>query len=111
MGQSIHFFGIPWHFQLLFHLPYHFQFKRILFADDTELVYFQNIMNDVLVDLNNWFKANKLSLNVDKTNYIKFAIKNKICFSWNLGSDNKFIAKVKANTFLGLQIDINLNFK
>jgi hypothetical protein len=68
-------------------------------------------MNDVFVDLNTWFKANALSLNVDKTNYIKFASKIKICFSLNIGFDNKLIEKVKANTFLGIQIDTNLNFK
>jgi hypothetical protein len=50
------------------------QSKSILFADDmsiviahTELVYSQNIMNDAFANLNKWFKANKLALNVDKT--------------------------------------------
>jgi hypothetical protein len=66
------------------------QSKTILFADDTsiiithpELVYLQNIMNDVFVNLNKWYKANKLAQNFDKTNYIKFAIKNKTCPSLN----------------------------
>jgi hypothetical protein len=60
------------------------QSKPILFADDTsiiiappELVGLQNITNDALADLNKFFKTNKLALNVDKTNYINFATRNK----------------------------------
>ena len=45
-----------------------------MFADDTNLFYshkdlkilFQ-VINEELVKTNNWFKANKLSLNADKT--------------------------------------------
>jgi hypothetical protein len=62
-------------------------------------------MNDVYADLNKWFKANKLVLNFDKTNYIKFATKNNTCPSLNIGFDNKLIEEVEANKFLGLQID------
>jgi hypothetical protein len=94
------------------------QSKPILFADDTsiiiahpELVYLQNIMNDVFTNPNKWFKANKLALNFDKTNYIKFGTKNKTCPSLNIGVDNKLIEEVEANKFLGLQTDNNLNLK
>jgi hypothetical protein len=60
------------------------QSKPILFADDTSIIiyhpdsnYFQNSVNDVFADLNNWFKANKLTLNFDKTNFMKCATNNK----------------------------------
>jgi hypothetical protein len=76
-----------------------------------ELVYLQNIMNDVFANLNKWFKANKLAPNFDKTNYIKSATKNKTCSSLNIGFDNKLIEEAEANKFLGLQIDNNLNWK
>ena len=51
----------------------------ILFADDTTLFYCDNSWNDVSVVLNkemikisDWLKANKLSLNILKTNLIAF---------------------------------------
>ena len=51
----------------------------ILFADDTnvfmhhkDLNSLQNICNIELEKLSQWFKANKLSLNVNKTNYVIF---------------------------------------
>jgi hypothetical protein len=94
------------------------QSKPILFVDDTsiiithpELVYLQNIMINVFANQNKWLKANKLALNFDKTNSIKFATKNKTCPSLNIGSDNKLIEEVEANKFLGLQIDNNSNWK
>src|ERR1043165_8843812 len=47
----------------------------ILFADDTNLVYsnaspeaLMEIVNKDLTKINNWFNANKLTLNTDKTN-------------------------------------------
>ena len=49
----------------------------ILFADDTTILYnnksldnlFQ-IINEELCKVNEWFKVNRLSLNISKTNYI-----------------------------------------
>ena len=57
--------------------------KAIMFADDTT-VYLsgENItelfsnMNHDLTQLNDWFRANKLSLNVSKTNYVIFKKKS-----------------------------------
>jgi hypothetical protein len=61
-----------------------FQFKPILFADDTTVIisypetdYFQNGMNDSFPSLNKLFKANKLILNIDKTNVVKFCTNSK----------------------------------
>jgi hypothetical protein len=57
-----------------------FQSKPILFADDTSIIiyhpdndYFQNSTNDVFASLKRWFKANKLTLNFDKTMFVTFA--------------------------------------
>ena len=54
-----------------------------LFADDTTIVQSSNntgtlykSMNEELEISNDWFKANKLSLNASKTNYILFINKN-----------------------------------
>ena len=52
--------------------------KSILFADDTTVYISENVtdllrcLNHDLSKLNDWFKASKLSLNVNKTNYILF---------------------------------------
>ena len=50
-----------------------------LFADDTNLLYanknprsLETVMNDELLKIVDWLTANKLSLNVKKTNYIIF---------------------------------------
>ena len=49
----------------------------ILFADDTTLLYSHpdipskiNLINNELRETSNWFKANKLSVNASKTNYM-----------------------------------------
>ena len=51
----------------------------ILFADDTNFFYLAiniddvtNVVNNELKQLDLWFRANKLSLNVNKTNFIMF---------------------------------------
>jgi hypothetical protein len=53
--------------------------QPILFADDTSTIFtnsksedFKNDINIVFESLYKWFKANKLSLNFDKTHYIQF---------------------------------------
>ncbi len=50
-------------------------FEMILFADDTTLLYSHpnisskiNCINKELCEISNWFKANKLSVNANKTN-------------------------------------------
>ena len=49
----------------------------ILFADDTTILYSHpnlenqiNRINEELKEVSNWFKANKLSVNASKTNYV-----------------------------------------
>ena len=68
--------------------------KFILFADDTNLLYSNpdfnqliNITNSELDILSDWFRANMLSLNVAKTNYMLFGFK-KMQFSNNSNITN-----------------------
>ena len=49
----------------------------ILFADDTTIPYSHkdlsskiNVVNEALEEVSNWFKANKLSVNASKTNFM-----------------------------------------
>ena len=56
----------------------------ILFADDTNLFYshdnvssLMSLINSELSMLSEWFQANKLSVNISKTNYIIFKPRQK----------------------------------
>jgi hypothetical protein len=64
-----------------------------------------------LLAWNRWIKANKLILNFDKTNFMKFCTNNKTCVNLNMGFDDKTIEEVETTKFLGLQIDSSLNWK
>ena len=57
--------------------------KAILFADDTtifaasdNIIHLYNIINNDWINLTDWFRANKLSLNTSKTNYMLFSNNN-----------------------------------
>ena len=57
--------------------------KTIMFADDTNLFFSDNcynqlfrVANEELINVDHWLTANKLSLNVSKTNYIGFRTLN-----------------------------------
>jgi hypothetical protein len=92
--------------------------KSILFADDTTI--FQssdNIkelysnMNKDLAKLGDWFRANKLSLNVSKSNYILFTnihIPDIHTFVLKMGKDK--IEKKKSVKSLGIIIDEKLTW-
>ena len=91
--------------------------ETILFADDTticqssdniELLY--HSMNDNLDRLTDWFKANKLSLNINKSNYMIFPNKRHIDPSHNLSIANTNIDQVKSTKFLGIHIDQQLKW-
>lgn len=69
-----------------------------------EIDYFQNCTNDVIVSSNKWFKVNKLALNFDKTNVMKFCTNSKTCISLD-------IVNIKTIKFLGLQTDSNSYIK
>lgn len=91
--------------------------KVILFADDTNLYmsghnlqHLVEVFNSELCKLESWFKVNKLSLNVSKTNFMLFGKKRetlpivlKLC-----GLE---ITRVFVTKFLGVLIDQNLNWK
>jgi hypothetical protein len=69
-------------------------------------------MNSELTHISEWFKANKLSLNIDKTNFIIFKNKNKpIPQHFDILLDHKPIQQVKFTKFLGVYIDEHLSWK
>ena len=93
----------------------------ILFADDTNLFYSNKnlktifeIVNTELTLINEWFIANKLSLNVKKTKYILFCKRSKVddlpLRLPSLYINNTQISRVYETTFLGVIIDESLNW-
>jgi hypothetical protein len=68
-------------------------------------------MNDVFAGLNKWIKAIKLTLNFDKTNFMKFCTTNKKCVNLRKEYVDKTIEEVETTKFIGLQVDSNLNWK
>ena len=96
--------------------------EPIMFADDTNLFHSHkdiktlfNIVNNELIKINDWLKANKLSLNADKTKYTFF---HKLSISDNiplklpiLKVNDSPIKREKAIRFLGIIIDENLTWK
>jgi len=92
----------------------------ILFADDTNLfitakksIDIISLANIELEKLGSCFKANKLSLNVNKSKYIYFrsACKGSSCSVGSLRIDNSIIEKVPNIKFLGIIIDKSLSWK
>ena len=104
----------------------------ILFADDTTILYSHdnipsqiNSINRKLLEVSNWFKANKLSVNASKTNFmilgtphmtkcnndINNSTGEPLSNTFNVVLDGTELARVKKTKFLGLIIDENLTWK
>ena len=90
----------------------------VLFADDTNIFYSHKDLNILITTLNLelkklslWFKSNKLSLNINKTNFMYFKnIHSKQVFQNNIFIDNMPIIEKQETTFLGVLIDSNVTW-
>ena len=94
----------------------------ILFADDTTILYSHkdinskvNMVNKELQEVNNWFKANKLSINASKTNFMILGTPHmtstKAREELNVILDNTALERVQFTKFLGVLIDECLTWK
>uniref|UniRef100_A0A1B6H7R3 Reverse transcriptase domain-containing protein n=1 Tax=Homalodisca liturata TaxID=320908 RepID=A0A1B6H7R3_9HEMI len=84
----------------------------ILFADDTTAIIKSSTseeliitLSEVMDDLDSWFHSNGLKLNIDKTQVIKFGIRN------NKNGNFNFPNLVDSHKFLGIKIDSNFKWK
>ena len=90
-----------------------------LFADDTNIYYhyidlsnLTKIVNKELRFVKKWLDANKLSLNIAKTNYIIFHSSSvNVPSDFNIKTGKKHIKRVKIVKFLDLLLDEHLNWK
>lgn len=96
--------------------------NTVMFADDTNLFFTGNdikhifqTMNDQLSQIKDWFAANKLSLNVDKTKYTLFCSKsdeeNLPLKLPELHIGGTAIDRVRSSKFLGILLDENLTWE
>jgi hypothetical protein len=93
------------------HLRINSIYESGLFSDDTSVIIssrnikdFCSVSNLVLSVMIKWFAANKLVLNVDKTNYLSHS-------TLYIGYKEKYTEDTVNTKFLGSQIDNQLNWK
>lgn len=84
----------------------------ILFADDTSIFFRHSnihraaeIVNKELKSVSVWFKSNKLTLNIDKTNFMIFHPYQRPACDIELFIDSQNICSVNTTKFLGVIID------
>ena len=90
-----------------------------LFADDTNIYYeaesldqLQNVVNNGLKKVKKWLDVNKLSLNIDKTNFIIFkSPQHSVSGTVDIKIGNLAIKQTCYVKFLGVLLDENLSWK
>ena len=92
-------------------------FNSILFADDTSLFHTAKNPDNIVKEINDeipniipWLNANKVSLNLEKTNFIFFSPKNVPKLNSDLLINHTKVTEVNETEFLGVIIDNNLNW-
>jgi len=68
-------------------------------------------IDNIFGDINNWFKANQLILNYNKTNYLQFTTKNSWDYEVKPNYQGNCIKSSSSTKFLGLTIDDYLTWK
>ena len=90
-----------------------------LFADDANLFcrhknlsIMQSIINTELTNVHNWLCVNRLSLNIEKSNFVTFHPPQKtISYNFELIINDKHLNQENCIKYLGIFIDSNLNWK
>jgi len=86
----------------------------IIFADDTSILFalsnptgFNKNICIVFITLNKWLRANQLSSNFNKTNYVHFTTKRNMSVNLKIGFDNNFITNSSYTKFLNNTLSWN----
>ena len=106
---------------LIFCNDLHFNLKScscILFADDTTIYrshknirYLEWMVNEDLKIVADWFKCNKLTVNIDKTVSLLFSPTKNTSHKINLSIGDKPIAQCTNTKFMGVWLDNQLNWR
>ena len=81
------------------------------FFSDNDLSRLNQNINSELDKLADWFKANKLTVNLKKSNCIIFRLRQKKVGVIDLELNNVKISQVKEVMFLGIVLDEHLTWK
>jgi len=99
-------------------LPYSSNLLPIIFADDTNVFYSgRNLaecvqrINSEMTGLLKWIQSNKLSLNVEKTQYIIFSKRKLQADQLTVSINGELIKRVDSFRFLGVIIDDRLSWR
>ena len=72
----------------------------------------EQVLNQELKKVNDWLCANKLILNIQKTNFIVFhTLQRKLDYDIQLTINNQLLNKVYNVKYLGVMVDCHLNWK
>ena len=90
----------------------------LLIADDTNLFFsdfefptLMDLINSEMLKLSDWFKANKLSLNIQKSNYMIFKPRQRRDeLTLNIKMSGFKMIQVKEVNFLGVILDETLSW-
>ena len=91
-------------------------FNMLMYADDTTLYCNINqnvsevVINNELLKVSQWLAANKLSLNVGKTKFMVFHLRNKVVSYPDLHLNGNKIERVTQFNFLGLILHTSLSW-
>ena len=83
-----------------------------LFSSGKKLQTLELNLNRDLISVNQWLCANKLSLNIDESNFVIFRPpQKKVNYNIKLKIDNKDIKEMKSIKYLGVYIDCHIKWK
>ena len=90
-----------------------------LFADDSNLFYsnksllsLESIVNDQLLAIHSWLCANRLLLNVEKSNFVIFhPVQKKVNYNLQIQINSQAIKNETQIKYLGITLDSHLNWK
>jgi hypothetical protein len=101
-------------------LPFHINSdsKLVLFVDDTSVIITASNLNDLqtkaehtLTQINEWFAANGLTCNLDKTNVFHFKSNYLQNSAIQISCQGKMVKEAVDTKFLGLGIDNHMKWK
>jgi len=92
--------------------------KIVLFSDDTSLIVsnpdpikFRDDANKILQHIQEWFNANLISLNWEKTDFMHFTTKNNSFSTFDIIYKDRKLTTVNSIKFLGLTLNNSLSWK
>jgi hypothetical protein len=90
----------------------------VMYADDTSVLItakneaeLKDKINPVLTSMMEWFSANGLVLNMEKTNIMKFTSSHRSNIALQIMHQDKLLCENNHTKFLGLELDNNINWK